>query len=364
MPPFRVLIGALLAVLATSALANAQDVDLERWRPALDADGFLGVQGTRTPGPGRVSLGLFTHYSSRLLKSETDAGDEVQPVSDRLSGTLSVELGIAERAALGLSMPLVLIQSGDQIAPTDPELRSFAPGDPSVLLRYRLIGDVAGVLDSADGPGLALQIGASLPAGGDDAYAGEGAVRAEAQLLADVYLLNAGVGASIGIRHRFEAREVLGVELHDEMTFGLAVKVPVPSLYPLEALVEFRGATAFEGDSTTYLELTFGARYTLARGLSLSAAAGPGLGEAIGTPALRVIAGLWYAASDPDSDKDGIPDDKDACPPLPEDPDGFEDQDGCPDPDNDNDLVPDSDDLCPDQEAAEGADANEDGCTD
>jgi hypothetical protein len=364
MPPFRVLIGALLPVLATSALAHAQNVDLERWRPALDADGFLGVQGTRTPGPGRLSLGLFAHYSSRLLKAESATGDEVQPVSDRLAGVLSAELGIAERAALGLSMPMVLHQAGDALTPDDPELQAFAPGDPTVSLRYRLIGDVAGVLDSADGPGLALQIGASLPAGYDNAYAGEGAVRAEAQLLADVYLLNAGVGASIGIRHRFESRDVFDVHLRDEMTFGLAVKLPVPSLYPLEALVEFRGATDFKGDGNTHFELSAGARYALARGLVLSVAAGPGLGSGIGTPAVRVIAGLWYAASDPDSDKDGIPDDVDACPPLPEDPDGFEDKDGCPDPDNDNDLVPDSDDLCPDQEAAEGGDANEDGCTD
>jgi hypothetical protein len=364
MQPLRVLIGALLTVLGTRALAHGQDVDLERWRPALDSDGFLGLQGTRTPGPGRTSVGLFAHYSSRLLKTESAAGDEVEPVSDRLAAVFSAELGIAERAALGLSMPLVLHQSGETIAEGDPELQAFAPGDPTLSLRYRLIGDVAGVLDSADGPGLALQVGASLPAGYNNAYTGEGAVRAEAQLLADVYLLNAGVGASVGIRHRFESRGVLDVELRDEMTFGLAVKVPVPGLYPLEGLVEFRGATAFEGSKTTYIELTVGARYAVARGLSLSFAAGPGLGEAIGTPAFRVIGGLWYSASDPDSDKDGIPDDVDACPPLPEDLDGFEDQDGCPDPDNDNDLVPDTDDLCPNQAAEEGADANEDGCTD
>jgi hypothetical protein len=364
MPPFRVLIGVLVLVFARSAFAQARDVDLERWRPALDADGFLGVQGTRTPGPGRISLGLFAHYSSRLLRADSSTGEEVQPVSDRLAGVLSAELGIADRAALGLSMPLVLHQSGDAVAPTDPELVAYAPGDPTVSLRYRLIGDVAGVLDSADGPGLALQVGASLPAGYDNAYAGEGAVRAEAKLLADIYLLNAGVGASLGIRHRFEARDVYDVHLRDEMTFALAVKVPVPSLYPLEGLVEFNGATDFKGGANTHLEISVGTRYAFARGLSFAVAVGPGLTGGIGTPAFRVIAGLWYSASDPDSDKDGIPDDLDACPPLPEDLDGFEDQDGCPDPDNDNDLVPDTDDLCPNQPAEEGADANEDGCTD
>jgi outer membrane protein OmpA-like peptidoglycan-associated protein/opacity protein-like surface antigen len=43
-----------------------------------------------------------------------------------------------------------------------------------------------------------------------------------------------------------------------------------------------------------------------------------------------------------DSDGDGIPDHKDKCPSLPEDFDGFEDDDGCPDLDNDGDGLLDS----------------------
>lgn len=50
-----------------------------------------------------------------------------------------------------------------------------------------------------------------------------------------------------------------------------------------------------------------------------------------------------------DSDEDGILDDVDLCPDDPEDPDGFEDDDGCPDPDNDGDAIFDSKDACPDE---------------
>lgn len=50
---------------------------------------------------------------------------------------------------------------------------------------------------------------------------------------------------------------------------------------------------------------------------------------------------------DRDTDHDGIPDGKDLCPTVPEDRDGFQDEDGCPDPDNDNDGIPDKDDKCP-----------------
>jgi OOP family OmpA-OmpF porin len=65
-----------------------------------------------------------------------------------------------------------------------------------------------------------------------------------------------------------------------------------------------------------------------------------------------------------DSDNDGIPDDVDQCKDMPEDKDGFQDEDGCPDFDNDNDGIYDSQDKCPSE--AEDFDGFEDsdGCPD
>jgi outer membrane protein OmpA-like peptidoglycan-associated protein len=65
----------------------------------------------------------------------------------------------------------------------------------------------------------------------------------------------------------------------------------------------------------------------------------------------------------PDRDGDGVPDASDACPDVPEDRDGFEDQDGCPeDQDTDKDGIPDSRDRCPnDPEDMNGVE-DDDGC--
>ena len=52
---------------------------------------------------------------------------------------------------------------------------------------------------------------------------------------------------------------------------------------------------------------------------------------------------------DDDNDGDGITDKLDKCPNEPEDKDGFEDADGCPDPDNDKDGIPDVADTCPNE---------------
>ncbi len=67
---------------------------------------------------------------------------------------------------------------------------------------------------------------------------------------------------------------------------------------------------------------------------------------------------------DPDNDKDGILDKVDHCPDVPEDKDGFEDSDGCPDPDNDKDGILDAADKCPDVAEDKDNFEDDDGCPD
>jgi OmpA-OmpF porin, OOP family len=67
---------------------------------------------------------------------------------------------------------------------------------------------------------------------------------------------------------------------------------------------------------------------------------------------------------DYDNDKDGIYDAQDQCPNEPEDRDGFQDLDGCPDPDNDKDGIPDSLDKCPNQPETFNGYKDDDGCPD
>ena len=67
---------------------------------------------------------------------------------------------------------------------------------------------------------------------------------------------------------------------------------------------------------------------------------------------------------DPDNDGDGIPDAQDKCPLDPEDYDGFQDADGCPDNDNDNDSIPDVRDMCPNEPEDKDGYKDLDGCPD
>jgi parallel beta-helix repeat protein len=65
-----------------------------------------------------------------------------------------------------------------------------------------------------------------------------------------------------------------------------------------------------------------------------------------------------------DLDRDNVPNDKDQCVSIPEDLDGFEDEDGCPDFDNDNDGIYDSQDQCPDDPEDFDKFQDDDGCSD
>jgi hypothetical protein len=96
----------------------------------------------------------------------------------------------------------------------------------------------------------------------------------------------------------------------------------------------------------------------------LTAALGAAFNPALGNPDLRVLLAFGYSPRAHDQDADGIPDRSDKCVHLPEDRDGFQDEDGCADDDNDGDMIVDEDDRCPLVPAEWGKDEDEDGCTD
>ncbi|MDH5672265.1 MAG: hypothetical protein OEZ06_08955 [Myxococcales bacterium] len=358
------LAGVLVAFFVPAPLgAQSRNASVDRFTPALDSDGFITVQGTRTPGSGNRVLSLISDYARRPLSARLDDGSNRDPIADRVESQFGFEVGVGGRAALGMRWPVIAYQHGDLLPEQEWKLQPFALADPELLARLRVLGESANdQTDRRDGPGLALQLGGSLPIGDEDAYAGEGSSVLSAELLADLHVLAAGLGASVGVRHRFVERELAGGRrLGDEMTFGAGVKLPVPPLRPLLFLAEVGGAADFK--HTTVLEVRAGVRADYEE-LSLLCNAGAGLTSAVGSPGLRIALGLYYQPRDADRDGDGVPDERDECPPLAEDLDGFEDGDGCPDPDNDNDLIPDADDLCPNEEALEDQDLDEDGCTD
>lgn len=366
----RHLVFAALLLSATPALAQ-RSVDVTRFRPSLDHEGFLGMQGTSVPGPWRWNVALWSHYVKAPL---TAGGDDV--IGHRLAANLMAQVGIGGRFALALDVPMVLHQVADASLLRDGRgpIAAQAMGDPRLVARVRFFGESFDVpRERTEGPGLALMGAVTIPAGTEDAFAGEGASRLELRAIGDFHIFGAGAGLSLGWRHRFENRE-LGTDgegnpvvFRDELLFGVGVKVPLPWIPDFLVFAEVRGELdardPFGGGARSAIggDLGFGIRRN---GLSIRTGIGTDFSAGVGTATVRAFVGFNWAPRMADIDQDSIPDDVDECKHLPEDFDGFEDDDGCLDPDNDMDFIPDTDDRCPNEEALEGYDLDEDGCTD
>lgn len=125
------------------------------------------------------------------------------------------------------------------------------------------------------------------------------------------------------------------------------------------------GADIFVTDD---IALTVGGRYGFLLGneidnVGLSSVAGVDWVDA-NNAILEAYAGLTLYFGPGDCDGDGIIGRQDECWNVPEDFDGFEDEDGCPEYDNDMDGILDEDDACPDDPEDFDDDADEDGCPD
>jgi len=93
---------------------------------------------------------------------------------------------------------------------------------------------------------------------------------------------------------------------------------------------------------------------------------GASQGEADGAAAVDAVTGAspYGQLAPQDRDGDGIADAGDSCPDVPEDFDGFKDDDGCADPDNDEDKIADAVDDCPNEPETYNGQDDQDGCPD
>lgn len=360
--------GVLLAGALFAAPARAQrDLQVDDYRPAHDANGFLTVQGTATPGHLRWNAGLFTHYTFGLLRVNPEFTTQQVVVRNRLSMDALFQLGLGGRFALTAEVPFTPFQTGapGALADGDASLDGAALGDVRLSGRVRLLGDASdGTATRADGPGLAGMLTVTLPTAQGVGFHGTDLPEIDVVAIADFHILNLGIGASLGARIRPEKVLLAGQRHGSELHWGLGIALPLPIYPDLVALLEFRGSTGFTGRYNTPTEVDLGLRFRLGA-FHLGMAGGLGFPHrAVGAPSVRAIFSIQYAPEHSDQDLDGVPDGDDDCPLLPEDFDGFEDEDGCMDPDNDNDLIPDVDDQCPSETAEEGRDEDEDGCTD
>jgi hypothetical protein len=387
---FRTALGTAAAatVVSLSAGAEAQtlpSIDARTWRAPTDPNASLVVEPAATPGPGVFSFGGFASYAYHPVTLRKAGTDDValRPVEHLLGLDWVANLGIGQRFAIGANVPLILYQDGTSPLPPTVSQVDKAPttgiGDIGITMKGALMRNEGG------GLGIAALGNFTLPTGDRAGFMGEGAVTAGARVLVEYTLLVAAVQASLGYKLRTEHRtwpaaEAGGFRFGDEIpwTVGLTMRPGVLGVdsgnrqrwelaahgwFPAGPVGPFGSGDPGSAALTPVL-LTASNRIDIGhyRDTFLLIGGEVGLNQAVGVPVFRGMIGLGWAPREHDLDHDGVRDDVDGCPEIPEDRDGFEDNDGCPEIDNDDDGIIDKEDACPNVKGEPSSDPKKNGC--
>ena len=378
----------LLSLIAAPALAQQPyDLDIQNFRPAMDARSFITVERAKALGTLEPSFGLILNYAVDPLVQRIEGPDydrDVPLVQHHLAGDFIFAIGIAHIVEIGARLPVAIIR-GDADGPGDgQELAGDGFGDLAANLKIAVLDREAYPL------GIAVVASAAFDTGDDNTFAShgqsspiiDGALVLDFQLGPRVGLaLNGGarlretrtldgaitqtVEDEAGDDQTRTFRRVDPIVVGNELTYGLGVGVALV-MERLELVFETYGAVPLisEAERATPLETLLALRVFLVGTSFFTVGATRGWLQAAGDPNVRLFAGIMFEPSVGDRDGDGIPDDVDRCPDEPEDKDGFEDSDGCPDPDNDQDGIPDIIDQCPDLAEDKNGFEDDDGCPD
>ncbi len=418
--PIRaLLVGASLAATSATAVAqedtrtgenNGAGMDTHLFRPALDSKGFFATNGSDILGAGDISFGLVLDYGRNIMRTSEKRvpangltpgedckqgqafGTECQPtesgsgvdslVDNSFQGTFGFNIGLANAAVVGLSLPVVLMtgeeayQIGENAA-----LYNSKKLDRQEFATAALHGKVR-ITRVDRGPGLALAVQAGVPLG--DAPKDLGAdpgVWYWPQLIGELRAGRTGrfkIGANVGYRgHTGEnPRFQQDSQGNDQLAEG---EFQNGNLGTASAGLSYRALDSLDVVGETYLtyllandadskqklsqEYVGGIKLFIERNSFLMLGGGSRTySTGFEAADLRLFLGFVFEPSIGDRDGDGYKDDQDECPDEPEDFDGFKDAEGCPDPDNDNDGILDVDDRCPNVPEDRDGDEDEDGC--
>ncbi len=375
---------AAMALLAFVTGARAQDqraFSIQNFQAAPGYGSFFTVEGASVPDGLAIRVGGFANYQYQPLMvrgcERVEGGDCVE-WSDGGTALVAHHLTLEPLGAIsmfgllevGIALPIVLYQEGEDVQVAGGSDVVEAPSSHAGISDIRLhikLDLLSGVFGyEGDTFGLALIPVITFPVGNavvGNSFMGDTSVTVHPKLAFGAQLGRVRLGANAGYIWRKE-QEFLLADVGPRISYGAAGGFQVNRSW--EIMLELFGQSSVDADPVSSpLEADAGAKYSFDNGLAVTGGMGVGIIGGVGTPTVRAFAGLmWSPVLETDKDGDRVLDKDDKCPEVPEDRDGFEDNDGCPDDDNDKDGIPDSQDECPDDPEDVDGHEDEDGCPD
>src|SRR5262245_20738202 len=125
---FSRILGTFAVLIAASAQAAdpVPSLDLRGYQPPLDPKVFIDIEPSSTPGPGNFNSAAYASYAWKPVVLRDAAGNSLAtPVLHQVSLDYIVNVGIGERWAVGVALPTVPFQTGD-------DTRGVLPGSSAL----------------------------------------------------------------------------------------------------------------------------------------------------------------------------------------------------------------------------------------
>lgn len=321
--------------LVTPGPAAAAGVDLLFFDPPNYPLGGLYLEPVATPGPGHWNVGTWFAYGLEPVKLvDADGNVLATPIRTRIAFDKQALLGIGEQFALGVSLPGVIYQEGDDARPWlgGPIMPRSDIGPVTIEFKADFLPPRA-----IGGLRLAVVSQLTAPTGNPEALDADPEVTGEVRLLAEMKVPALALRATAGWWAR-QVEEYGGTEFGSSVPWGIGL-VYVPQRFGVERSIDWSFYLEAFGHAGLVPDF-LGSAQSPAGG-ALSARAGIGeisvqLGAqmpfngAAGQPLFRAVLGILYAPRFYDQDHDGVSDEEDQCPFSKESRNGVEDGDGCP----------------------------------
>jgi hypothetical protein len=382
--------GGLLGAVLVVRTAHAQplpSIDMRTWRPSPDADASLVLEPAVTAGPWHWNAGAWLQYAEDPVLYRNRGGQELRAVAHFVGIDFTGGLGLGDRVSVGFDLPVVIWQNGD--SPLPPQLFNEGTLPPTALGDTSIVGKLTIASNDRQGVragfGLAALGAVSVPTGARTSFMGDGQVGGSLRLLAEYALAVGAARVELGYAARWSQRK--WPQDTDAITFGNAIpwsagfvirpKAFAPGidsedrqLWEIAAHGWLPGGPVapFQHGAGPLSPVLLAADDRIGLGhyhdTNLLIGGELGLDSALGVPSFRAVFAVQWAPRPHDRDDDGVSDDKDQCPELPEDRDGIQDADGCPEDDADSDGILDTDDACPLVPGGPSRDPKKNGCPD
>jgi outer membrane protein OmpA-like peptidoglycan-associated protein len=359
----------------------------ERLEPGIDTEAIGNTEWAGVPDHFGWDVALWLDYENDPLFTYTIDDSTVSPpggrvdplerdsilVANRVHSELALAFAVFDWVQIGLQLPVLLYQSRDDTqAPEDDRgtaLGSAGIGDIQLRPKIRVLRQLDGApLD------IALLAPISFPTGQFADYFGEQSGSIAPGVAMSREFGNVRVAANLLHRFRDPSR-VFTLAVGNELLWRAAASYRFDLLVdrPTEVGLSVVGAAATDevgrGDNLSVrnpIEALVDVQHKVWGPLDVFFGAGAGLIAGNGVPDFRLFGGLRWADRPPsDYDQDGLSGTADKCPRVPENKNGFEDDDGCPDSgDSDKDGIGDSVDDCKDVPEDMDGFEDKDGCPD